>query len=896
MQCRTISLTVILLACGMLPVLTWSAQPPQFTGMPAVNASTLVANGTTLYRVSTTVSDADGYDDIRCIRVLFNYTEAQGNPDNGRGYMAWGKTDADITQYGGTWTLANASGGRWGYMTSAWGGTTYITPLSCQSSTVSGSASGGTGSRTVTWTFTAKPAFAWNPVMNDADAWAADGVISGTTYITGWLDNLNSFDVVATPCSVTCTTPQAPVASNLTVIGLNLQIDPADSDDNLYCLRVSPGIMDKQYIQPDGTVGTTPRWNTRSGWSVINVAGLLPGTDCRFSARASRSLAGYCPSAWSAETQVTMLSNLPVFNPYQGVPFSPWVRGQSPYRSFTNTNWPLVWNLTTGSLARGLAGGLDADTYDWRDIDSGSVWGTGATSGRFTTLEFLQMARDHNAAPMLTANVFGGGYRDPNQSDAFLCRFANPDTLAADWVRYTNVIVQNYRQGDEASLTGEDLRVYNTISNWATKPKLLTPGEAPVPPTVYWEIGNEPELGGIGGFLLDHYLSPTDYCDRYKLISQAMRAVDPALKFGPCLMNTADVNGSGLWLAALAADPTVKIDFVSYHPYYFAIKNNWGTTAGVTTALTDYKAFLRNYAAGTRAIMTQHGRTGYELIASEWNAVNWDAPSSMQHSMANGLAVVETCFTFAEDGVRGGNFWEQPQGKTAVRAMFSELVTHMGDVLIGTFAQMGYTPAYSAFRVYVTRHQSNPSRLMIWGLNFDEHLPVTVEMGLDWCTLNSATLRRYGKPGTDAAGGDTSLSHTSGLAWEQADVTAGFDVTNFALTLEDAEITLLILDITPIDSDDDGVGDFFDQCPGTIPGAPVDSNGCPIIVPADFNGDWHVDEIDFDVFSACYNGPTNLVSGDCLRADFNNDHYVDAIDFDAFSACYNGPTNPPGCN
>lgn len=64
----------------------------------------------------------------------------------------------------------------------------------------------------------------------------------------------------------------------------------------------------------------------------------------------------------------------------------------------------------------------------------------------------------------------------------------------------------------------------------------------------------------------------------------------------------------------------------------------------------------------------------------------------------------------------------------------------------------------------------------------------------------------------------------------------------------------------------------------------------------DDNGDLHVDAIDFDAFSACYNGPTNKVTDfSCMCKDANGDQYVDAIDFDAFSACYNGPVNPPGC-
>jgi len=64
---------------------------------------------------------------------------------------------------------------------------------------------------------------------------------------------------------------------------------------------------------------------------------------------------------------------------------------------------------------------------------------------------------------------------------------------------------------------------------------------------------------------------------------------------------------------------------------------------------------------------------------------------------------------------------------------------------------------------------------------------------------------------------------------------------------------------------------------------------------ADINSDAHVDSTDFDTFSSCYNGPTNLVSGDCLAADFNNDQYVDSADFDVFSECYNGPVFPQRC-
>lgn len=66
-------------------------------------------------------------------------------------------------------------------------------------------------------------------------------------------------------------------------------------------------------------------------------------------------------------------------------------------------------------------------------------------------------------------------------------------------------------------------------------------------------------------------------------------------------------------------------------------------------------------------------------------------------------------------------------------------------------------------------------------------------------------------------------------------------------------------------------------------------------VHADLNTDGQVDAVDFDTFSACYNGPVNTVYDNCLRADFNGDQHVDDVDFDTFSACYNGPVNAPRC-
>jgi len=757
--------------------------------LPRVRARTLIADDATLYTVTMTATDGDGYDDIRAMRVLFNYTESGGDPALGRGQLAWGDADADINQYGGTWVIADATGGgRWGYRTEQWGGTSYLTPRSCQIR-VAGSPKDGTGRRTVTFTFTVKPAWAFNPVMNDADGWIADHASA-----TGWRDGTASFDVVSAPCTTHCATPQAPVLSNPTPTTINVAIHPANASEDAYAIMISPNVGGRAFVQKDGSLGLAAQWQTPSDWGTKTIRGLIWNTSYSFRTRAFRKETGWCPSKWGPTTRARTTDNVVMIDASQGKAFSPWVRGQCPYRQITEAGYEQVWDLSIGAMARGLAGGFDADTYDWRDITSGANWGQGG--GQFTTLQFLQYARDHQAVPMLNANAFGGGARD-KKNGTFHCVDDHPETLAADWVRYCNVILQNCRQGDEARLTGEDLRVHNAIRDWGGKPKLLTADEKPVPRVQYWEIGNEIELGGYPRFLTDHRISPKDYRDRYKRITRAMKAVDPALKFGPALTNPSPTNRSGEWVSTLAADPAAQVDFISYHPYYSGIKQNWGNTAGMTDALRGYKEFLNTRATDVRTIMAKHGRTNYDLIASEWNPVNWDAPGKVQNSMAQAMGVVEGCFTFAEDGVLAATFWEQPQNKLGAGGAFAGLVGDMGDILITSSTQLGLSPADINFRIYVTGKADDSSMIMIWGLNFDEKRPVTVRLALSPCRIVSATLKRYGQPGPDAKGGDTSLMDASGMAWEQKDVTAGLNAKQFQFTIEDAEITLLVLQLAP---------------------------------------------------------------------------------------------------
>ncbi len=67
---------------------------------------------------------------------------------------------------------------------------------------------------------------------------------------------------------------------------------------------------------------------------------------------------------------------------------------------------------------------------------------------------------------------------------------------------------------------------------------------------------------------------------------------------------------------------------------------------------------------------------------------------------------------------------------------------------------MGYDPGNADFRIYVTGDSANPNTIAVWGLNFDDAQPVTVNLGLAPCQIVSATLKHYGKAGPDSSGGD----------------------------------------------------------------------------------------------------------------------------------------------
>jgi len=98
------------------------------------------------------------------------------------------------------------------------------------------------------------------------------------------------------------------------------------------------------------------------------------------------------------------------------------------------------------------------------------------------------------------------------------------------------------------------------------------------------------------------------------------------------------------------------------------------------------------------------------------------------------------------------------------------------------------------------------------------------------------------------------------------------------------------------DADGDGVGNACDACPNTLPGLPVDNQGCPPDVPGDIDRDGDVDMEDFGQFQVCLTG-VDIQQQDlgCARALLDGDDDVDNADTVLFIGCMSGadiPANP----
>jgi len=105
------------------------------------------------------------------------------------------------------------------------------------------------------------------------------------------------------------------------------------------------------------------------------------------------------------------------------------------------------------------------------------------------------------------------------------------------------------------------------------------------------------------------------------------------------------------------------------------------------------------------------------------------------------------------------------------------------------------------------------------------------------------------------------------------------------------------------DSDADWVGDACDTCPGTVSGAVVDAQGCPLVIFGDFDRDGDVDGNDLKTLTSCFTGPaikgppSECAPATFNTADFDQDADVDQSDYGIFQQCFSGANKPadPNC-
>ncbi len=848
-------------AIGIVLAVTAPALAGKITisSLPVVNATVLVADDTTVYTVTATASAVSGYNDIRSIRVLFNYTESGNDSTRGRGYLAWGAADTDITNYGGTWVFADAAGGgRWAYRTDAWGGDTYITPVACETAT-GGKATGGTGDRTVTFRFRVKPAWAANPVINDADAWAMSAPAANDSLFckVGWKDNPASFDVVAAPCTQTPATPAAPIVSNATADTIDVAVNPSDSDSDLFAIRMSPPRDDPhyimlayEYVQADGTIGGSPVWRSKTEWATTTVTNLLPNTAYTFTVRAFNAASGACPSPWGATAGATTGTRVHAINGLAaGTPIHKGVHGMDAQAKTFSAN-AAAFTLDVSYNTSMRNGG---DGYNWKTLTA--QWNSSSVS----TLQYLRHARDRNSYLQILTNTRGIG---TGNGSTWVYTDQTPETLAAlaaDWVYYCNKLVQTKRQGDP--LTPREQAILDSMT-WGSDDKLLAPGEPMVPRVTWWEIGNEPE-----GPYPPPALTPEDYANRYRIISAAMIAEDPTIRIGPGCMTA---NNGNAWLDAVFANPANRVDLVAYHPYgnlYYITRDNTGGTLGATEIMKGLNVQKKAQNDAKQKIVDRlvaYGRpANTPLLLSEWNTSSWQGSYyyGLGQTVAQGLGTAEDVFTFIEMSIVAAQYWDQPNIPNRIGLevpcfkVFKALQTYLEGTLIDSFVD-GY------FRLYTTR-SSRGNRLILWAINLSESRDALLRIRIQ---NPGGRVGRITQRKLAAYAGETSLllgsTTTELVGWAETDLTGQIHIADFDAVFDNATLTMLIIDLLPL---------------------------------PDFNRDGDVDLNDFTGMQYCHNGPNRPPREGCAMADLDEDGDVDLADFAIFQTCFNGPNQPPAC-
>jgi alpha-N-arabinofuranosidase len=287
-------------------------------------------------------------------------------------------------------------------------------------------------------------------------------------------------------------------------------------------------------------------------------------------------------------------------------------------------------------------GGNVAQDYHW-------IWGVGPRDERpdwinlswqnerepsdFGTPEFIRFCRRLGAEPHVVVNVEGRG--------------ATAEEAAA-WVEYVN--------GDAATKYGSLRARHGSPEPFGVKT---------------WEIGNE-----IWGDWVRGHSDAETYARNYLRYHEAMRAVDPSLRF------IAVGDNDMAWNRTVLRHAGAQIDYLAIHHYY-GLRDVEREYANLMARPLFYERFYRDVATVIRELAP--GRD-VKLIINEWNTA---LPVPRQHSMESGLYAARLMNVFE----RSGAIVEM----TAV----SDLVNGWsGGIIQASRHDIFVTPTYLVIRLY----------------------------------------------------------------------------------------------------------------------------------------------------------------------------------------------------
>lgn len=306
-------------------------------------------------------------------------------------------------------------------------------------------------------------------------------------------------------------------------------------------------------------------------------------------------------------------------------------------------------------------GGNVAQDYHW-------MWGVGPRDERttwvnlswknepepsdFGTDEFIQFCHNIGAEPSITVNVEGGG--------------ATPQEAAA-WVEYCN--------GPATSKYGA-VRAANGH---------------PLPYNVkYWEVGNE-----IWGNWVRGHTDAETYGRNFNRYYEAMRAVDPTIKFTGCGDNDMNWNRIVLRLAG------ERMDYLAIHHYYGTGEMH-NDPLNLMARPLFYERFYKQVGQLIREVVPNHQ---IRLNINEWNT---SLPLPAEHSMESALY-----------GARLMNVFER-SGEMVGMSAVSDLVNGWpGGIIQASRHGLFVTPTYLVIQLYNNHLGTRRLKTEVEGPTFD---------------------------------------------------------------------------------------------------------------------------------------------------------------------------------